>query len=87
MLIEKDKLTLIKKKLQVEQAMPAIPELKRYPSLGKQGHMSLHAKSSVFPFRSHLGTTGPVEKRGLGRGEPMGTLQDLGSEDRIKTRA
>lgn len=67
--------------------MPAIPELRRYPSLGKQGHMSLHAKSSVFPLRSHLGTTGPVEKRVLGRGEPVGTLQDLGSEDRIKTRA
>lgn len=31
--------------------------------------------------------TGPVEKRVLARGEAMDTLQDLGSEDRIKTGA
>lgn len=86
-LIEKDKLTLIKKKHQEQRATPTIPALRRYPSPGKQGHVSLHAKSSVFPLRSCLGMTGPVEKRVLGRGEAMGTLQDLGSEDRIKTGA
>lgn len=67
--------------------MPAIPALRCYPSPGMQGHVSLHAKSSVFLLRSHLGTTGPVEKHVLGRGEVVGTLQDLGSEDRIKTQA